>query len=308
MPRSNFFKLFTIVGFMLLPSLASAAEKQFVGISCDGIRTLQVVAEAKTDKQLIAGSDFQFTQYDEEAVQFSFFGDVFKVDRNTGSMSVNDADAMAGLSCNVETLTPISPSSNATDIKCSGEAGDIKFTIDNSFNDVLLNGEKFNVVQFADLIFLNSNRDVLTISRSDGALFNNMQLVKNTVCEITETSADSEIEGLLYMVNGTVNIDELNDWSLTDPMQIKKVELEEDTPNFGHEVELKAKISSGFDTEITAVIHLGFFDIENNFIGGCSEDEDISPGKDERIRCKILQPSRPRLKTIQYSIFAYEAE
>ena len=138
MQRSLFFKLFTIVGFMFLPSLAFAADKQFVGISCDGTRTLQVVAEAKTDMQLIAGSDFQFTQYDEEAIQFSFFGDVFKVDRNTGSMSVNNADAMAGLSCDVETLKPISPSSNATDIKCSGEAGDIKFTIDNSFNDVLL--------------------------------------------------------------------------------------------------------------------------------------------------------------------------
>jgi len=106
MQRSLFFKLFTIVGFMFLPSLAFAADKQFVGISCDGTRTLQVVAEAKTDKQLIAGSDFQFTQYDEEAIQFSFFGDVFKVDRNTGSMSVNNADAMAGLSCDVETLKP----------------------------------------------------------------------------------------------------------------------------------------------------------------------------------------------------------
>ena len=131
-------------------------------------------------------------------------------------------------------------------------------------------------------------------------------MIEGMNCSIEDTDLALNTAPL-YSANGNIDPANISSWQLPQPLILTYLELEERPEEFSYEYRLEADIATNADYVITVVFNIGFFAVDDTFLGGCSEVEDIAPRDPASLRCDVVLAERPSNGyQIKYSIFGYQ--
>ena len=302
----GFMGIFAWCNGMLAPAYAQGIIN-YSRVSCSGSAEVMFVFQNTEGRQLLGGDELIFREDTDQSLKFTLDNETYEVSRSTGDLfSLDRGESMPGLSCNIQEIKPISVADAATEVSCSGSST-FSIYIDNAFPDVMVDITRYDVTNFEEFILLNSERDIIAIERNTTKVFRDFGLVEGMVCKISGAEKKSE-QPLFYKYEGEIDPQNVSSWTVTAPLTLSDIELEETSKPGVYEMDLEARVGGSFERNVSVVFNIGYFDIENKFLGGCSEEEDLEPGSTERFSCEILLPTRPRIGSIKYSIFAYLAD